>query len=180
MSRIGKKPIEIPKGAQVKFSEGVLEVKGLKGSLQRTISPEISVEITEKNILLSPKKITKKNNALWGLMRTLVDNMLVGVSTGFDKKLEIRGIGYKATLTGDNLTFNLGFSHPILFNAPKGISFLVEKNIITVSGIDKEMVGQTAANIRDLKKPEPYKGKGIRYVNEFVRIKAGKKSAAGS
>jgi large subunit ribosomal protein L6 len=180
MSRIGKKPISIPTGVEVQISGSKIQVKGPKGTLNMVARPEIGVELKDGVISVAPVKQTKKSAALWGLTRTLVSNMIEGVSRGFSKKLEIQGIGYKGAVTGANLVLNVGFSHPVNFPAPQGITFLVEKNVITVSGFDKELVGQTAAKIRSIKKPEPYKGKGIRYQGEYVRQKAGKKSVAGA
>ncbi len=178
MSRIGKKPIKIPQGVEVKINDGFVFIKGPKGELKRKIRPEIKAEIKEDEILINPTKEDKKTNAFWGLTRSLVSNMVEGVSEGFEKKLQIEGVGYKANLEGDFLVLNLGFSHQIKMKKPEGISFLVEKNIITVSGIDKELVTQIAAEIKKKRKPEPYKGKGIRYVGEVVRRKVGKKAAS--
>lgn len=175
MSRIGKKPIEIPKGVEVKIEDNVVIVKGPKGELQKKIRPEIKVEIKENEILVSPEKETKKTNAFWGLTRTLIFNMIKGVTEGYEKKLEIQGVGYKANLEGEDLVLQVGFSHPVKMDKVEGIKFEVEKNIITISGIDKELVGQIAAKIRKVRKPEPYKGKGIRYLGEEVRRKPGKK-----
>lgn len=175
MSRIGKKPIEISKGVEVKIEDNVVIVKGPKGELQKKIRPEIKVEIKENEILVSPEKETKKTNAFWGLTRTLIFNMIKGVTEGYEKKLEIQGVGYKANLEGEDLVLQVGFSHPVKIDKVEGIKFEVEKNIITISGIDKELVGQIAAKIRKVRKPEPYKGKGIRYLGEEVRRKPGKK-----
>lgn len=179
MSRIGKKHIIIPPGVEVNINNNEVVVKGPKGELKRIIRPEIKVEKKDKEIIFSLDEETKKNNSFWGLSRTLIFNMIEGVTKGYEKKLEIQGIGYKANLEGEDLVLNLGFSHPVRVNKIEGIKFAVEKNIITVSGIDKELVGQITAKIRKIKKPEPYKGKGIRYLGEEVRRKAGKK-AVGS
>lgn len=179
MSRIGKKPILIPLGVNITVTGGRVSVKGSKGELQREIHSDIAVSIKDNEVLLSPARSGKKTPALWGLSRSLVSNMILGVSAGFEKKLEYEGIGFRANLEGDTLVFSLGFSHPVRFQAPKGIAFKVEKNVITVSGADKELVGETAARIRNLKPPEPYKGKGIRYQGEVIRRKAGKKAVAG-
>ena len=199
MSRIGKKPIEIPKDVEVKIEDDTVTVKGPKGELQKKIRPEIRVEINpirdsenrekskkerisngvkENEILVSPEKETKKTNAFWGLTRTLVSNMVKGVTEGYEKKLEIQGVGYKANLEGEDLILRVGFSHPVKIDKVEGIEFSVEKSIVTVSGINKELVGQIAAKIRKIRPPEPYKGKGIRYVGEDVRRKAGKKVVA--
>jgi len=180
MSRIGKKPIVIPAGVEIKIAGRTVEVRGPKGALTKEVRPEVLITVDGGVATVTPQKKTKKTSALWGLTRSLIANMVDGVTKGFEKKLELQGIGYKVTLEGGSLIFKVGFSHTVTVPAPKGITFVVEKNIITVVGADKELVGQTAANIRDIKKPEPYKGKGIRYVGEIVRKKAGKKAAAGA
>ena len=179
MSRIGKKPIEIPAGVEVKINGNLVMVKGPKGELEREIVREMKIEQNGQQIILSPAINNKKTSALWGLSRMLIANMIEGVKNGFEKKLEIEGVGFKVALAGTDLNLSLGFSHPVVFHAPAGISFKVKKNVIAVSGINKEAVGQTAANIRKLKKPEPYKGKGIRYQGEVIKRKAGKR-AVGS
>lgn len=178
MSRIGKKTIEIPQAVEVTIENNLVKVKGPKGELERYIRPEIKIEKKNNQITVAPKKETKKTNALWGLSRTLIFNMIEGVAKGYEKKLEIQGIGYKANLEGEDLVLSVGFSHPVRVNKIEGIKFEVEKNIITVSGINKELVGQITAKIRKIKKPEPYKGKGIRYLGEEVRRKAGKKAVS--
>ncbi|MDP3770514.1 MAG: 50S ribosomal protein L6 [Candidatus Sungbacteria bacterium] len=179
MSRIGKKSIIIPSGVTVNLVGDILSVKGPKGELKLTVHSDMIVEITEKNIVISPRKhASKKAPAIWGLMRTLIDNRVNGVVSGFEKVLEFEGIGFRAALEGSTLVMQLGFSHPVRFEPPQGITFAVLKNTITISGIDKELVGQVAARIRALKKPEPYKGKGIRYRGEVIRRKAGKKAVA--
>lgn len=175
MSRVGKKPILIPEGVEVKIEGQNVIVKGSKGELQKEIRPEIKVELKEKKLLVAPKKETKKTKAFWGLTRALIFNMLKGVTEGYEKKLEMKGVGYKANLEGEDLVLQVGFSHPVKIKKPEGINFLVEKNIITISGINKELVGQIAAKIRKVRPPEPYKGKGIRYLGEEVRRKPGKK-----
>ena len=180
MSRIGKKPIEIPKEVEVKIENRAVRVKGPKGELVYQYRPEISVEIREEKIFVLPKRRTKQTNALWGLTRALLANMVEGVVKGFEKKLEIRGIGYRAFLEGENLVLYLGLSHPLKVKQPEGIKFIVEKNIITVQGIDKQLVGQTAAKIRKLRPPDPYKGKGIRYLGEEVIKKEGKKAVTAA
>lgn len=177
MSRIGKKPIEILKGVEVKVESNTVFVKGPKGELQKDVPLEIKIEIKGNEIFLSPEKETKRSKAFWGLFRTLIFNMIKGVTDGYEKKLEIHGVGYKANLEGEDLILLVGFSHSVKIDKVEGIKFLVEKSIITVSGIDKELVGQIAAKIRKVKKPEPYKGKGIRYLGEEVRRKTGKKAA---
>ena len=176
MSRIGKKPIEVPSGVEVIINDNEVKIKGPKGTLERKIRPEIKVEVKENKIFVSPKTETKKTKAFWGLTRALLANMVKGVTEGFEKKLEIEGLGYRAQLKGNDLELFVGFTHPVIVKAPEGINFKVDKNIITVSGIDKEKVGQVAANIRKVRPPEPYKGKGIRYLGEQIRRKAGKKA----
>jgi large subunit ribosomal protein L6 len=175
MSRIGKKPILIPPGVEVKVEGQKVVVKGPKGEIQREIRPEIKVELKEGKIIFSPQQETKKTNAFWGLTRALIFNMTKGVTDGYEKKLQIEGIGYRANIEGDSLVLKLGFSHPVKIKQPEGIKFSVEKNIVSISGIDKELVGQIAAKIRKISPPEPYKGKGIRYFGEVVKRKAGKK-----
>ncbi len=176
MSRIGKKPIEIPHNVEVKIEDGKVTVLGPKGELSQEIRPEINIEIKKDKIYVSPGMETKQTKAFWGLTRALLANMLNGVVSGYEKKLEIKGIGYKASLEGENLVLTIGFTHPVKIEAPKGIKFKVEKNIITIFGINKQLVGLIAAKIRKTRPPEPYKGKGIRYVGEKVRKKVGKKA----
>ncbi|MCP6719599.1 MAG: 50S ribosomal protein L6 [Patescibacteria group bacterium] len=177
MSRIGKKPIELPEGVEVRVEGRKVIVKGPKGELSREIRPEIKIELKEREILISPKIETRKTKAFWGLTRALINNMVKGVAEGYEKKLEIHGLGYKADIEGDELVLKVGFTHLVKIKTPESIKITAEKNLITVSGIDKELVGQTAARIRKVRPPEPYKGKGIRYVDEIVRRKAGKKAA---
>ena len=177
MSRIGKKPIQIPEDVEVKIEGQKVIIKGPKGELSREVRPEIKVEVKEGKIFVSPQLETKKTKAFWGLIRALLANMIKGVKEGYEKKLQIEGIGFRASLEGENLLLNVGFSHPVKINVPPGIKFSIEKNIITVSGRDKESVGQIAAIIRKVKPPEPYKGKGIRYLGEVLRKKVGKKAA---
>jgi len=175
MSRIGKQPILIPEGVEVKIGEGLISVKGKKGELTQKLIPEISVETKDKSVIVKEKEKSKESPALWGTFRALIANMIEGASKGFEKKLIIEGIGYRASLSGNKLILNLGYSHPIEIEAPKGIEFKVEKNTIVVSGVDKQLVGQIAADIRIKRKPEPYKGKGVRYEGEVIRRKTGKK-----
>lgn len=183
MSRIGKKPIKIPEGVEIKLEEEKVSVSGPKGEISREIRPEIKVEIKNGEVLVSPKETKlnpregKRSRAFWGLTRALIANMIKGVTEGFEKQLEIQGIGYKAALEKEELVLYVGFSHSVRVKIPQEVQVSVEKNIIKVAGIDKELVGQVAANIRKVKKPEPYKGKGIRYVGEVVRRKVGKKAA---
>ncbi len=175
MSRIGKKPITIPQGVEVKIDGTQVTVKGSKGTLQVEVLPVVKTEMTDGQLIFSienPEE--KKDRALWGLFRNLVNNAIIGVSQGFTKSLEINGVGFKAMMQGKDLSLNVGFSHPVLFKTPEGITIETEKNVIKISGIDKQMVGQAAAEIRAIKKPEPYKGKGIKYSDEIIRRKAGK------
>lgn len=174
MSRIGKKPIALPAGVTVQIKDRTLVVKGPRGELAFNIHPSILVKEGEGELVCEIARVGKQTSALWGTTRARIANMVEGVSTGFKKQLELQGVGYKAQLEGNNLQLALGYSHPIVFAAPGGISFVVEKEIITIEGNDKQQVGQIAAEIRKLRKPEPYKGKGVRYVGENVRRKVGK------
>lgn len=176
MSRIGKNPIEIPSGVTVTIKEGVVTVKGPKGQLTQEIVPEIEVAVADSKVVASVKKETKNSSALWGLTRSLIANMVLGVTEGFEKKLQMIGVGYRVKKISDSkISMTVGFSHPVEFDAPEGIKLDVEGNDwITVSGINKQLVGLTAAQIRKIKKPEPYKGKGIRYEGEIVKRKPGK------
>jgi large subunit ribosomal protein L6 len=179
MSRIGKKPIEISQGIQVEINGQDVRVLGPKGELHLTIHRAIKAGVKDGKILVAPKMgLSKKEKGLWGLYRMLIFNMVKGVSQGFEKKLEIEGIGYKVAVQADALVLNVGFVHPVTVKKPDGINFSVEKNVITVSGIDKEKVGQISAEIRKIKKAEPYKGKGIKYQGEIIRRKEGKKVVA--
>ena len=178
MSRIGKKPIPVPGGVDVKLDGDVLTVKGPKGILSRKMSPEVRVEITDGIIHILSEGKTRQSGAMHGLFRVLVDNMVTGVSRGFEKKLEIVGVGYRAELKDRSIIFNLGYSHPIEFGLPEGIDARIEKTRITLNGIDKDLLGMTAARIRGLRAPEPYKGKGIKYGDETIRRKAGKAGAS--
>jgi large subunit ribosomal protein L6 len=177
MSRIGKKPILIPESVQVKIEGQKINIKGPKGELSYEIRPEIGIEIKENKIFLQSRDNTKKTNTLWGLNRACLANIIKGVVESYEKKLEIEGLGFRVQLSGDNLLLYVGYSHPVEIKAPPGIKFSVDKNVISVSGIGKGLVGQTAANIRKVKPPEPYKGKGIRYSGEKIRKKMGKKAA---
>lgn len=177
MSRIGKQPIQIPEGVEVKIEANKVVVKGPRGEITKEIRPEIKIEMKEGKIFVLPQVETKKTKAFWGLTRALLANAVEGVTKGYERQLQIEGIGFRANLEGDSLVLQVGFTHPVKIKSPEGIKFAVEKNIITVSGIDKGLVSQTAAVIRKVKKPEPYKGKGIRYVGEVIRKKVGKKAA---
>jgi large subunit ribosomal protein L6 len=175
MSRIGRQPIDIPSGVEVTIEGSTVTVKGPRGTLSQTLSPEMLLAMDEGVVTVSRPSDERLHRSLHGLTRTLIANMVAGVTNGFEKRLEIVGVGYRAALKGSDLEMALGFSHPVLFPAPQGIEFEVPAPTrITIRGIDKQLVGQVAANIRKIRKPEPYKGKGIRYEGEFVRRKAGK------
>ncbi|HNW96768.1 MAG TPA: 50S ribosomal protein L6 [Candidatus Paceibacterota bacterium] len=178
MSKIGKQIIILPEKIEAKIEDSKIIIKGPKGELSVDIIFGFKVEINEKDIKVIPESnFSKKKPALWGTLRALINNAVIGVSKGFEKKLEIEGIGFKAALDGQNLSLNVGFSHPVKFPIPEGIKITIEKNLLTISGISKDLVGRTAADIRAIKKPEPYKGKGIHYVGEVIRRKSGKKAA---
>jgi large subunit ribosomal protein L6 len=180
MSRIGKKPITIPSGVNLSFTDSSVKVSGPLGTLESILRPEIGYELKDNVLNFFIKNETKDSKAFFGLVRSLVNNMVEGVTKGFEKKLELEGVGYRVALTGSDLTFKLGFSHDVIVKAPQGIKFEVEGNTkLTIKGFDKQLVGQVASNIRKLKKPEPYKGKGIKYVGEIIRRKAGKSAAKG-
>ncbi len=178
MSRVGKKPIPIPDKAKISYENKIFSVKGEKGGLERKIHPSIDLDIRDDKIFVTMKQDDRKTRALQGLTRSLVANMVTGVSKGFERILEINGIGYRADLEGDKIVFNLGYSHPIDFKIPKGISVAIDRNnTIKLQGIDKEALGHMAAAIRRLRPPEPYKGKGVKYVEERIQRKAGKTGA---
>jgi large subunit ribosomal protein L6 len=180
MSRIGRLPIAVPSTVDVTIEGRQLTVKGPKGTLSRQLHPDMSVRQEDGSILVSRPTEQKTHKQLHGLTRTLVNNMVVGVTDGYRKGLEITGVGYRATLNGRKLTLNLGYSHPIEIDPPEGISFEVENPTrLAVVGIDKELVGQIAAKVRATRKPEPYKGKGVRYAGEYIRRKAGKAGKIG-
>jgi large subunit ribosomal protein L6 len=174
MSRVGKKPIEISDKIKITYSDRILTVAGDKGTLTRTIHPDVNLNIEDNSLTVTIENMDKKTRSLWGMTRALVANMVTGVSQGFERALEINGIGYRAEIKGKNILFNLGFSHPIDFPLPEGISATIEKNIIKLSGIDKDLLGYTASKIRSFRPPEPYKGKGVKYVEEYIQRKAGK------
>lgn len=181
MSRIGKQPITIPSGVSAQENDHVLTVKGPKGTLVQKLHDHVTV--TSENGTFSIRVLNaedKSDRALWGLFQRLISNMVTGVTKGFEKKLELNGVGYKVAAVGTSLNLSLGFSHPVTFQLPEGISAAIEKNVITLSGIDKQLLGETAARIRALRKPEPYKGKGIKYLDEVIRRKAGKAAKAGA
>lgn len=176
MSRIGKNAVPVPAGVDVQINGNEVSVKGKLGQLKTVIVSEMTVSKGDKGIAVKPREMTKRSRQLWGLSRSLVRNMVLGVTQGYSERLEIQGVGYKAAVEGSNLKLDLGFSHSVLYPIPAGIKIACEKpTSIAVSGIDRQLVGQVAAEIRGYKKPEPYKGKGIRYANEAVRRKEGKK-----
>jgi large subunit ribosomal protein L6 len=178
MSKIGKKSIMLPAGVEAKTEENKLIIKGSGGELRVSIFPDFQVELKDKEMkVVPPAAFNKTTSALWGTLRALINNAVIGVSQGYEKKLEVEGIGFKAAVDGANLILSLGFSHPVKFAIPDGLKITVSKNLIVISGPDKDLVGRTAAEIRALKKPEPYKGKGIHYLGETIRRKAGKKAA---
>jgi len=177
MSRIGKKPIPIPAKVQVDLQGDLLVIKGPNGELRRKIHPAVSVSKGENQILVAVHDSDKKTKALHGLYRALIANMVTGVHQGFEKVMDIVGVGYRAELAGRTATFHLGYSHPVVFDLPAGIDAKIEKTRVTLRGIDKELLGRTAATIRGFRKPEPYKGKGIKYSDEVIRRKAGKTGA---
>lgn len=174
MSRVGKLPIDIPSGVAITADDDFITVNGPKGSLTQFTMPGIKVLIESGQAVVTRNNDERQNRSKHGLMRTLIGNMVVGVSQGFSRKLEITGVGYRVSQQGNDLKFSLGFSHDVMYKVPAGITVVVEQNIITVSGTDKQKVGQVAAEIRALKKPEPYKGKGIKYENERIIRKSGK------
>jgi large subunit ribosomal protein L6 len=179
MSRIGKLAIQVKESVTVTIDNGQIKVAGPKGELIQDIHPTIAVKLEGDKIIVSPQEGQKDASSFQGLMRTLIFNMAQGVTDGFTKNLEFHGVGYRASVQGKELVLNLGFSHPVHYKIPEGIEIKVEKNLISITGIDKQKVGQVAAEIRSLKKPEPYKGKGIRYQGEKIRRKAGKAAAKG-
>ena len=180
MSRLGKKPIAIPTGTTIAVVDGEVTVSGKGGTLTRTLHPAISVSVSEQEVIVAPAKKTRLARALWGTYAAHIRNMVSGVTAPFVKKLQIEGIGYRAELAGSNLKLSVGFSHPVLVTVPQGLYVAVDKNIITISGADKELVGSFAAEVREVRKPEPYKGKGIRYEGEVVRDKQGKKAVVAA
>jgi len=176
MSRIGQKPIAIPEKTEVTVSENLVSVKGPLGELSTEYNPDIEIKIEEGNVVLVPKKKDIQTNALWGTYSSLISNMVEGVNKEFEKKLIVEGVGFRAESKGDKLVLNVGFSHPVEMKVPEGVKVDVQGEVIVVSGIDKQKVGQFAADVRAKKKPEPYKGKGIRFEDEIVRRKEGKKA----
>ena len=176
MSRIGKKPVALPKGVTAQVSGKTVKVKGPKGELSVTLVEEVDAKVDDHGVHVIPRDDMERADQMWGLSRTLVNNLVHGVTQGFSEKLEIQGVGYRAAVQGKNLNLQLGFSHDVVYPIPAGITITSEKpTMLTVTGVDKQLVGQVAAEIRGYRPPEPYKGKGVRYANEYVRRKEGKK-----
>jgi large subunit ribosomal protein L6 len=178
MSRVGRKIIPLPKGVQLTVKEGSLAVKGPKGELKRLLPPHVSVTTDATGATVSRDSDSKEARSCHGLARALINNMVQGVTSGFERKLEVNGVGYRFEVAGEKLTMALGFSHPVVFQLPKGVTAKVDKNTLILAGIDREVLGQTAAKVRSFKPPEPYKGKGIKYVEETIKRKVGKTGAA--
>jgi large subunit ribosomal protein L6 len=179
MSKIGKKPIAVPKGVEIKIDGASVSVKGPKGELKQIFSEAVSIVLADGNVVIGLKS-GSDNSAVWGLTRALIANMIKGVNDGFEKALEFDGVGYKAAVKGETLELNLGYSHPIVMDIPAGLAVKVEKNVIKVGGIDKDLIGKFAAEIKSKRLPEPYKGHGIKYAGEVLRRKAGKKAATAA
>ncbi len=179
MSRIGGRPIEVPKGVEIRMEGGTMHVKGPKGALSENIHPDVAVQVSDGVITVSRPTEQKRHKSLHGLTRSLIANMVTGVTDGFERKLEIQGVGYRAEKKGEGITLHLGFSHPVVYPAPTGIEIDVPTQTeVVVSGASKQLVGQVASEIRSIRPPEPYKGKGVRYAGEHVRRKAGKTATA--
>ena len=179
MSRIGKKPISVPAGVTASVEGQTVKAKGPKGELSYLVNDEVLVKMEEDAVVVTPADQSQDARSKWGMSRTNIENIMLGVTNGFERRLEINGVGYRAAMQGKDLNLTLGFSHPVVYNPPEGVSLETPSQTeIIVSGADKQKVGQAAAEIRAYRPPEPYKGKGIRYVGEVVRIKAGKKAAA--
>jgi large subunit ribosomal protein L6 len=176
MSRLGKKGITVPQNTEVLIDKGLISVKGPKGEISKEFNSSIKIEVNDGEVVLTPQRQDQLTRALWGTYASHISNMVKGVNEAYVKKLIVEGVGFKAEINGKNLKLNVGFSHPIEMEIPEGLEVSVEKDTITISGINKESVGQFAANIRSKKKPEPYKGKGIRYDGEVIRRKEGKKA----
>jgi large subunit ribosomal protein L6 len=179
MSRIGKIPVNIPEKVEVNIKDNVVTVKGTKGTLTTSINNNVTVKVEGKTVVITPKDDSVTAKSQWGTARTIVSNMVTGVSTGFVKSLEFTGVGYKAAVSGNTLNLSLGYSHPIDFPLPAGITAKVNKNQIDIEGSNKELVGQVAAKIRSFREPEPYKGKGVKYTTETIIRKAGKAGGKG-
>jgi large subunit ribosomal protein L6 len=176
MSRIGKKPVSLPKGVVARIDDGTVSVKGPKGELKLRLVPEVTAALGDGNIAITTRVESDRARAMWGMQRTLLNNLVRGVTEGFSEKLEIAGVGYRAAVQGKNLQLQLGFSHDVVYPIPAGIGIVCEKpTMISITGIDKQLVGQVAAEIRGYRPPEPYKGKGVKYAGERIRRKEGKK-----
>ena len=181
MSKIGKKPITIPKGVEVTINGGSISVKGPKGTATKPLPQQVEVVVEGDQLKVKPTDASSRDSKVfWGLARALIQNMIIGVSTGFEKVLEFQGVGYKATVKGSDLEMGLGFSHPITIKGAEGITFVTDKSSIKIQGMDKELIGKIAAHIRSYRFPEPYKGSGIRYQGEVIKRKAGKKAATAA
>jgi large subunit ribosomal protein L6 len=178
MSRVGRKAISVPKGVTVTVGKDVVTVKGPKGELKRAVPAGVSVALNGAELNVARADDSRENRAKHGMIRALVANMIKGTTDGFERKLEINGVGYRADVSGQKLNMALGFSHPVVFELPKGIAAKIDKSLIILTGIDKEMLGETASKIRAIRPPEPYKGKGIKYVEETIKRKVGKTGAA--
>ncbi len=178
MSRVGRKPVSVPKGVNVTLSGRTVAVKGPKGELKRELPSGVSVKVDGGTVHVARADDSRENRAKHGLIRALISNMVTGVTSGFERQLEINGVGYRAEVAGQKLTMALGFSHPVVYEMPKGIGAKVDKNLLILSGSDRELLGEVAAKIRGFRPPEPYKGKGIKYVEETIRRKVGKTGAA--
>lgn len=176
MSRIGKSPVAIPAGVTASVEGGTVSVKGPKGQMSVALVPEVEAKLGDNGITLSPRQNDQRSRAMWGMQRTLVNNLVIGVTTGFSRQLEINGVGYRAAVQGKNLQLQLGYSHDVNYPIPEGIQIVSEKpTALTISGSDKQLVGQVASEIRGMRPPEPYKGKGVKYAEERIRRKEGKK-----
>ncbi|MFI5288010.1 MAG: 50S ribosomal protein L6 [Polyangia bacterium] len=178
MSRVGRKPIAIPKGVNITIGKDQVAVKGPKGELKRPVPSGVALKASGTELLVERADDSRDNRSKHGMMRAIVANMVKGVSEGFERRLEINGVGYRAEVAGQKLNMALGFSHPVVFDLPKGVSAKVDKNQVILSGIDREQLGETASKIRDIRPPEPYKGKGIKYLEEVIHRKVGKTGAA--
>ena len=178
MSRVGRKPIAIPKGVNITIGKDQVAVKGPKGELKRPVPSGVALKASGTELLVERADDSRDNRSKHGMMRAIVANMVKGVSEGFERRLEINGVGYRAEVAGQKLNMALGFSHPVVFDLPKGVSAKVDKNQVILTGIDREQLGETASKIRDIRPPEPYKGKGIKYLEEVIHRKVGKTGAA--
>ncbi len=176
MSRLGKQPVVLPAGVEASFTDGVLTIKKGNSSLSRAVKDDVAVKVEGDTVTFTPKEGSDLAPALWGTYAAHARNMVAGVTEGFKKTLEIEGVGYRAEVKGNKLVLLMGFSHPVEMDIPEGVTVVVEKGVVTISGVDKEVVGQFAANVREVKKPEPYKGKGIHYKGEYIIRKQGKKA----